>query len=73
MMVIKNTLKNQAKGRVKIYENGNKFYLAWVKIEGESRWGKRKFRTAEAADQYGERLVARYVRLKDAAMAKEEL
>ena len=59
-----NELANHYVGHVRIFENGEKFYLAKVRINNQSRWTARKLDTASAAELYGKRLVARYEALK---------
>jgi hypothetical protein len=59
-----NVLANHAVGHVRIFENGTKYYLARYNINNLTRWSVRKFRTADAAEKYAKRLVARYEALK---------
>ena len=51
-------------GYLKIYtRKGNKAYLAMVRGNGETRFSRGVFRTASAADAYGERLIERARRM----------
>ena len=57
-------------GYLKIYtRKGNKAYLALVRCNGETRFSRRVFCTASAADAYGDRLVARARRMERAQQA----
>ena len=57
-------LAYQANGYLKIRtRRGEKAYLAMVICSGETRFSRGVFRTASAADAYGDRLVARVRRM----------
>ena len=57
-------LAYQANGYLKIHtRKGSKAYLAMVRCNGQARFSRRFFRTASAADAYGDRLVARARRM----------
>ena len=57
-------LAYQANGYLKIRtRRGEKAYLAMVICSGETRFSRGVFRTASAADAYGERLIERARRM----------
>ena len=57
-------LAYQANGYLKIHtRKGAKAYLAMMRCNGQARFSRRFFRTASAADAYGDRLVARARRM----------
>ena len=57
-------LAYQANGYLKIQtRKGNKAYLAMMRCNGTTRFSRRFFRTASAADAYGERLIERARRM----------
>ena len=63
-------LAYQANGYLKIQtRKGNKAYLAMMRCNGTTRFSRRFFRTASAADAYGDRLVARARRMERAQLA----
>ena len=63
-------LAYQANGYLKIQtRKGNKAYLAMMRCNGTTRFSRRFFRTASAADAYGDRLVARVRRMERAQLA----
>lgn len=59
-----NILANNSFGHVRIFESGEKYYLARYCINMQTRWSVRKFHTAEAADDHARRAIARYEALK---------
>jgi len=63
-------LAYQANGYLKIQtRKGNKAYLAMMRCNGTTRFSRRFFRTASAADAYGERLIERARRMERAQLA----
>jgi len=63
-------LAYQANGYLKIHtRKGDKVYLAMVRCNGQARVSRHFFRTASAADAYGDRLVARARRMERAQQA----
>ena len=63
-------LAYQANGYLKIQtRKGNKAYLAMMRCNGTTRFSRRFFRTASAADAYGERLIERARMMERAQLA----
>jgi hypothetical protein len=49
--------------------SGEKFYRAGWLFKGNARWSRRPWRTATMAEEYGKRVVERYNRFRDYALA----
>jgi hypothetical protein len=65
MMVI------QADGHYRVVNRGSgeKCYRAGFTVNGFPRWSSKTFRRATEAEEYGKRVIERYRRLRDYALA----